>query len=176
MEKENFKPKRIVIPVRKIFYCKDGVMTSDMEEAFRHGYGEGGCKSFSFSYDLQSVDYDVLPIAEKFQLRLVPGRYSDGDALQYLNDDSVILYHPFEKISWFIRDYGERFTGTIDHPYEYLDQGVNFKIFDYQDFTIIIQCDDVDSENAIAFKIRKLVYHEELNKIYRQIGVADSDS
>ena len=54
------------------YYCPDGVVTEDLEEAKEHGYGKDGRTATSFGHDdgFATFDYSVLPEIENLSLVL----------------------------------------------------------------------------------------------------------
>lgn len=169
MQVNEFYGKMIWIPMSRTYYCDNHYTTHNLEDAKAHGYGAGGNRCHSFSHDLSQIDYDPIPLINNFSLKLMDGPY--GDRLAYLSDERIMFFHPFDKVSYFIKECEERFEGTIDSPYEFLDQGENFKIYDYGDYTYIISCVDIDAPMATAYKVKKEEYYTALCDVYEQIGI-----
>ena len=54
------------------YYCPDGLVTDNLEEAKAHGYGLGGNKSTSFGHRdaFETFDHSVLPVMTGIHMTL----------------------------------------------------------------------------------------------------------
>lgn len=163
--------ENIMLPIFSLqtdvsYYCPDGLVTSDLDEAKEHGYGEGRSTSTSFGHDnaFATFDYSVLPVIEK--LSMVLEKEYGVFVLRYYSDGEQFMCHEVWYTSARIEnDKLKPLVGTAEDPYNYIDQGVDVYIFERDGFVMVLSAEDWESfsDRFTGFRVKAEEFYEVWN-------------
>ena len=139
------------------YYCPDGLVTKDLEEAKAHGYGESGNRATAFGHGdaFATFDYSVLPVIEGLSLVLEQScGYYD---LDYYSGEERFMSHEVWYTSKDMQDGKLRpLVGTADNPYNYIDQGVDVYLFERDGYVMVLSAMNWESfsDHFTGFRVK----------------------
>lgn len=150
------------------YYCPDGLVTEDLKEAKEHGYGSDGNRAASFGHGdgFATFDYSVLPEIEK--LRLVLERCYGVFLLDCYSGEERFMRNEV----WYTGSDMENgrlkpLVGTVDKPYNYIDQGVDIYIFERDGYVMILSACNWESFSDMftGFRVKAEAFYEAWDKM-----------
>lgn len=155
-------------PTSVNYYCPDGLVTDSLEEAKEHGYGPVGTRCFSFGHGdaFTTFDYSVLPVIENFSMVMEKNWgtftldcYSDGQRFMPLE-----VWYTSRQIE---NGKLKPLVGTADEPYNYIDQGVDFYIFERDGYVIVLSAENWESGSDMftGFRVKAEEFYEAWDKM-----------
>ena len=164
----NFLPI-FLFPTYVNYYCPDGLVTDNLEEAKAHGYGLGGNKSTSFGHGdaFETFDHSVLPVMTGIHM-----------TLDRLGGVYLLAYYTKEMEKFFVHEvwYNSKniengklkpLVGTAKNPYNYIDQGEDIYIFERDGYVMVLSAMNWEaySDMFTGFKVKKEEFYEAFGKM-----------
>lgn len=139
------------------YYCPDGFVADNLAEAKEHGYGKGRSRATSFGHGdaFATFDYIVLPVIENLSMKLE--RAYGVFQLTYYSDSKLVMRHEAWYTSRWIEDGKLKpLVGTVEHPYNYIDQGVDIYIFERDGYVCVLSAEDWESFSPLftGFRVK----------------------
>ena len=147
-------------PIYVSYYCPDGLVTDNFEEAKAHGYGTVGNRSASFGHS-------VLPVITGIRMTLE--RLGGGYLLEYYTEEKEKF---FAHEVWYNSKNIENgklkpLVGTAQNPYNYIDQGEDIYIFERDGYVMVLSAMNWEaySDMFTGFKVKKEEFYEAFRKM-----------
>lgn len=150
------------------YYCPDGLVTDDLEEAEEHGYGKSGNRATSFGHGnaFATFDYSILPVIEKISMTLE--KNYGCFLLDYYSDRERFMRHEV----WYTSSDMEGgklkpLVGTADNPYNYIDQGEDIYIFERDEYVMVLSAENWESFSSLftGFRVKAEEFYAAWNKM-----------
>ena len=156
-------------PTYVSYYCPDGLVTDNFEEAKAHGYGTVGNRSASFGHRdaFETFDHSVLPVITGICMTLE--RLGGGYLLEYYIEEKEKF---FAHEVWYNSKNIENgklkpLVGTAQNPYNYIDQGEDIYIFERDGYVMVLSAMNWEaySDMFTGFKVKKEEFYEAFSKM-----------
>lgn len=169
MENSNLFLPIFSFPTSVHYYCDNGFITSDLEEAKAHGYGKNGNKATSFGHGnaFETFDHSILPEVNDVQMKLEA--FSFGYLLTYFTkEDEEVMRHEV----WYDSNQMENgrlkpLVGTAKNPYNYIDQGEDIYIFERDGYVMVLSAMNWEAFSSMftGFKVKKEDFYRAWDKM-----------
>lgn len=156
-------------PTSVHYYCDDGLITSDLEEAKAHGYGRDGNRTTSFGHGnaFETFDHNVLPVITGLYMTLEP--LGGVFLLEYYTDEvGKFMTHEVWYSSRDFKDGKLRpLVGSAKNPYNYIDQGEDIYIFERDGYVMVLSAMNWEAFSSMftGFKVKTEEFYAAWDKM-----------